>query len=138
MRVAPVSADLLVKLAVGAALFGAAVLAVRSMVGAVQTAADGVWTPIDNALTEFGDGTRRAAGAVVDGVQYAVDATGGQSYTSADAYTVPDGHVAPWYMGGAVFPVKTSQQADVRRIDNAIEAGAKGGWSFPYSDFSRM
>ena len=152
MRVAPVSADLLVKLAVGAVLVGAAVLAMRSMVGAVQTAADGVWEPIDNALTTFGNGAREVnetAGGVIQNVGAAV----GIPRTNVTACQLAISEGRTWDASfvcpagtflGSLFgseparPARPAQQADVRRVDNAIAAGEANGWTFPVIDYLKF
>ena len=55
MKVAPVSADLLIKLALGALVVGAAVYAVRKLQGAAGSLVDGVWDSASGAFTAAGE-----------------------------------------------------------------------------------
>lgn len=137
MKVAPVSGDLLVKVAIGGGVLLLVAMALRRATDGISNAASSVWNPI----TSYVDGVRQtvgqAAGAITDGARDLVDYTGGASYTNPAAYTVPTGYESPWWMGGAVFPVKPPEQADVRRIDNAIDATDYSGYG-PYVNESGM
>lgn len=114
----------------------------RTVSQAVSNVGQGVYDFASSIGASLGGAWDSAAGAVTSGAQSVVDATGGQAYTNPNAYTLPPGYVAPWYMGGAVFPSTHAYQADVRRLDNAIDAGtfvpaSSGSFLFPLIDFSK-
>lgn len=105
----------------------------------VSNAAGAAWSGLANGLGGVYDSIASGLGSAVDGVQAgasaAAEAMGVQGYTdpSTGAYTpygaVPDSFRAEpgTYLGGwGSTAVTQATQADVRRIDNAIDATGTG------------
>lgn len=136
MRVAPVSADLLIKIALGAALVGLAYVAVRRAAGSMQSAASGFWLPINEGIGQGWDGVAggaRTVGAALNptsdqnlayrGVNAVGSRLTGDSDFSLGSWLYDQVHPEPAYEAPRV-----NYQADVRRIDNAIDFASNEGY----------
>ena len=124
MKIAPVSGDLLVKIAIGGGVLLLAAMALRRATDGISSAASSVWNPI----TSYVDGVRQtvgqAADAVYDGAAWVAEAGGGSLHNVPPDTLVPPGYYTPFWAGGALVPIpepRVNYQADVRRIDNAID-----------------
>ncbi|MBB1602550.1 hypothetical protein [Variovorax sp. UMC13] len=136
MRVAPVSADLLIKLALGAALVGLVYVGVRRAAGSMQSAASGFWLPINDGIAQAWDSA--ASGARTVGTALNPTSDQNLAYRGVNAVgnaLTGDGDfsLGSWiydrlHPETADVAPRVNYQADVRRIDNAIDFASNEGY----------
>lgn len=124
MKVAPVSADLLVKLALGAALVGGAWWAItraRSAAGdALAGAASAAWDTVGDAAWALSPTNQNNV------IYQTVNAGIGSVYTGDVGRNADDS----WSLGGAIFDIfNPDTAAAVRDIEKPVfTGGASGSW----------